>query len=116
MRPVYFALGMVSVALGVIGIAVPLMPTVPFMLLAAFFFARSNPRWEQRLLTDPRFGPHIRAWRERGAIGRSGKIAAITGLSGSAIMGLLLLDGNWRFAPLAVAMICGIWIVTRPTA
>lgn len=116
MRPVYLGLGILSVALGVIGIALPLMPTVPFMLLAAFFFARSNPRWEQRLLADPRFGPHIRAWRERGAIGKTGKIAALIGLSGSAIMGLLLLDGGWRFVPLAVAVVCGTWIATRPAA
>lgn len=116
MKRVCLVLGMISVALGVIGIALPLMPTVPFMLLAAFFFARSNPRWEQRLLTDPRFGPHIRAWRERGAISRLGKTAALTALFGSAIIGLLVLGAGWRFVPLGVAVICGTWIATRPTA
>jgi uncharacterized membrane protein YbaN (DUF454 family) len=116
MRPLYLVLGIIAVALGVIGMALPLLPTVPFMLLAAFFFARSNPRWEQRLLDDPRFGPHIRAWRERRAIGRSAKIAALLALCGSAIGGLLLLDGGWRFVPLAVAVISGSWIATRPGA
>lgn len=116
MRPLYLALGILAVALGVVGIALPLIPTVPFMLLAAFFFARSNPRWEQRLLADPRFGPHIRAWRERRAIGKSGKITALMGLAGSAVLGLLFLDGGWRFLPLATALICGAWIATRPAA
>ncbi|MGE3745700.1 MAG: YbaN family protein [Sphingomonadaceae bacterium] len=116
MRLVYLSLGFFSVALGLIGIALPLVPTVPFMLLATFFFARSNPRWEAKLLADPRFGPHIRAWRERRAIGRAGKIAAIVGLTGSGIGGLLLLDGPWRFAPIAVAVICGSWIASRPDA
>jgi uncharacterized membrane protein YbaN (DUF454 family) len=92
------------------------MPTVPFMLLAAFFFARSNPRWEQRLLDDPRFGPHIRAWRDRRAIGRPAKTAALIALSFSAIGGLFLLEGHWRLVPLAVALICGSWIATRPSA
>lgn len=116
MRRVYLVLGVIAVALGVIGIALPLMPTVPFMLLAAFFFARSNPAWEQRLLADPRFGPHIRAWREKRAIGGPGKIAAIVGLSASSLAGLLLLEEGWRFVPLAVAILCGSWIATRPNA
>jgi uncharacterized protein len=116
MKLVYRSCGIVAVAVGVIGIFLPLLPTVPFMLLAAYFFARSNPAWEQRLLLDPRFGPHIHAWRDRGAISRRGKIAAIIALSGSAIGGLIFLDGNWRLAPLAVALICGSWIATRPIA
>ena len=114
MKHLYLSLGVLSALLGVIGIAVPLMPTVPFMLLAAFLFARSNPRWEAKLLADPRFGPHILAWREKRAIGRKGKIAAIVGLSGSGIGGLILLDGGWRFVPIAIAIICGTWIATRP--
>jgi uncharacterized protein len=113
-RIVYLLLGIVAAAVGVVGIFVPLLPTVPFMLLAAFFFARSNPAWEQRLLDDPRFGPHIRAWREHGAISRKGKIAGVLGLTGSAAMGLFLLHDHWRFVPLAVAIVCGSWIATRP--
>ncbi|WP_294393571.1 YbaN family protein [uncultured Sphingomonas sp.] len=116
MRLFYLAAGFLALALGVIGIFLPLMPTVPFMLLAAFFFARSNPEWEAKLLADPRFGPHIRAWRERGAISRLGKTAGIVGLCGSAIMGLVFLYAPWRYVPLAVALLCGSWIATRPTA
>lgn len=114
MRLAYLSVGILAIALGVIGIFLPIMPTVPFMLLAAFCFARSNPEWERRILDHPRFGPPIRAWRERGAIGRPGKIAAVLGLSGSAVMGLVLIEGPWRFAPLAIAVTCGAWIVTRP--
>lgn len=114
MRLAYLSVGILAIGLGVIGIFLPILPTVPFMLLAAFCFARSNPEWERRILDHPRFGPPVRAWRERGAIGRKGKIAAVLGLSGSAAMGLLLLDGPWRFAPLAIAIVCGAWIVTRP--
>lgn len=116
MRMVYRAAGLVAVVLGIIGIFLPIMPTVPFMLLAAFFFARSNPEWEARLLADPRFGPHIRAWRERGAISRRGKIAALLALFASAMIGLLALDNAWRYAPLGIALICGSWIATRPMA
>ena len=76
MRHLYIALGALSVALGVVGIFLPLLPTVPFMLLAAYFFAKGHPPFEQRLLDDPRFGPHIRAWRTRGAITRRAKLFA----------------------------------------
>lgn len=114
MRVLYLTLGLTSVALGVIGIFLPILPTVPFMLLAAFFFARSNPVWEQRILEHPRFGPPIRAWRERGAIGRTAKVAALVALGVSAAGGLFLLNEPWRYAPLLIAVICGSWIATRP--
>jgi uncharacterized protein len=114
-RAVYLTLGLIAVALGVIGIFLPVLPTVPFMLLAAFMFARSNPAWERRILEHPRFGPPIRAWRERGAIGRGGKVAALLALTASAAGGFVLLEGVWRFVPLGVALVTGSWIATRPS-
>jgi uncharacterized membrane protein YbaN (DUF454 family) len=115
MRRLYFALGALSVATGTVGIFVPLLPTVPFMLLAAFFFARSNPAWEAKLLADPRFGPHITAWREKGAISRRGKLMGIGSLCVSAIVGLVFMHDHWRYIPLGVALICGTWMATRPS-
>ncbi|HQS96300.1 MAG TPA: YbaN family protein, partial [Novosphingobium sp.] len=71
-RQLYLAGGLISVALGTLGVFLPLLPTVPFLLLATFCFARSNPVWEQRLLDHPRYGPPLRQWRERRAISRKG--------------------------------------------
>jgi uncharacterized membrane protein YbaN (DUF454 family) len=116
MRHLYIALGAISVALGIVGVFLPLVPTVPFMLLAAFFFAKGHPPFEQKLLAHPRFGPPIRAWREHGAIPLVGKVLAVVGLAGSSAMGFLFLHDHWRFAPLAVAVICAGWILSRPTA
>jgi len=114
MRPVYLAVGLASVALGAVGVFLPLLPTVPFMILAAFCFARANPAWERRLLDHPRFGPHIVAWRTRGAISRRGKAMAMAALALSAALGLVMLDGWRAFVPLAVALVSGAWIATRP--
>lgn len=114
-RSIYLFLGLLAVTLGILGIALPILPTVPFMLLAAYFFARSNPAWERRILEHPRFGPPIRAWRARGAISRPAKRAAAVALTASAALGLWQLPDPWRYLPLAVALICGSWIMTRPS-
>ncbi|HEX8481959.1 MAG TPA: YbaN family protein [Allosphingosinicella sp.] len=113
-RLLYLCLGCACVALGAAGIVLPLLPTVPFMLLAAFFFARSSPRLEAWIVDHPRFGPHLRAWRERGAISAAGKRAALFAFAFSAVLGLVLLPFPWLLAPLAAAFIGGSWIATRP--
>lgn len=114
-RRMWFAGGMLALAAGTIGIALPLVPTVPFYILAAFCFGKSNPEWEERLLGHPRFGPHIQGWRERGAISRKGKIASLTMFAGSGMIGWFLLPGHWAYIPAGIALVCGTWIATRPS-
>lgn len=111
----YLLLGLLSLLLGAVGAFVPLLPTVPFVILAAFCFARSSPRLEQWLLTHKRFGPHLVAWRSRGAISAAGKRAAIIAFAASAGAGLALLSIPWSLLPLAAALIGGSWILTRPS-
>ena len=67
-RHFYLVAGWLSLGLGAIGAVLPLLPTVPFVILAAFCFARSSPRLEAWLVGHPVFGPHIAAWRDYGAI------------------------------------------------
>jgi len=64
------ASGMLCVGLGVIGIFVPGLPTTPFMLLAAWLFARSSTRLHQWLLNHPRLGPFIKAWNSGAGLER----------------------------------------------
>jgi uncharacterized protein len=112
-RPLYRVGGLICVALGVIGAFLPIMPTVPFLLLAAFCFARSNPEWEQRLLDHPQYGASLRNWRERKAISRPAKVAAIGAMSVGAAVTWLTLGWPWVGVSLAVLTICGSWIWTR---
>lgn len=112
-RPLWLAGGLTCVALGAIGAVLPIMPTVPFLLLAAFCFARSNPEWEQRLLNHPRYGKSLREWRERRAISRPAKLAAITAMSAGALVTWLALGVPWVWVSLTILVVCGGWILTR---
>ena len=114
-RPAYLAAGLASLALGFVGIFLPLLPTTPFVLLAAFCFARGNPAWEARLLNDPRFGPSIRAWREHGAIPTRGKQLAVLMMLISAVGGWFLLPPPWYWVPAAFCTVVGAWVVSRPS-
>lgn len=75
-RSVHAAIGGAAVILAVAGVVLPLLPTTPFLLVAAWAFARSSPRAERWLLDHARFGPLVRDWRERGAVSRSAKRAS----------------------------------------
>lgn len=117
MRYVYLGLGLVFVALGVIGAFLPVLPTTPFLIVAAACFARSSPRLESWLLNHPQFGPMLHAWREHGAIPRKAKLMALTGVSISFVLfwiasnpGPLLLIG------VGALMLTGlVYVFTRPT-
>lgn len=111
----YLIAGFVSLALGTLGLLLPILPTVPFVILAAFCFARSSPALERRLVEHRTFGPHINAWRTRGAISRKGKTAAAVAFAASAALGLLLLNAPWSLIPLAAAVVGGSWVLTRPS-
>jgi len=113
MRPVYLTGGIVSVGLGAAGAFLPLMPTVPFLLLAAYCFARSNPEWEAKLLDHPHWGPQLRDWRERRAISRRAKTAAIVAMALGAVFTWSTLGAPWYYISLVILVVCGGWIATR---
>ena len=113
-KPLWLAGGLLSLGLGIIGAFLPLLPTVPFLLLAAFCFARSHLAWEQRLLDHPTYGPPLRQWRESGAISRKAKLAALTAMVASVALSLAFAGWPWVLAPVLVCSASGAWIWTRP--
>lgn len=115
-RLFFFTLGLTSLVLGAIGVFVPLLPTVPFILLAAFCFARSSPGLERWLIAHKHFGPHIRAWRESRAISRSGKRAAWAAFAFSGALGFILLPLWWSLGPVLAAIAGSAWIASLRTA
>ena len=115
MRVVWLLGGLLSLALGLLGVVLPLVPTVPFMLLAAFCFTRASDRLYNWLLSHPVFGPSIEDWRDRGAINPRGKRLAT--VSVAAVFGISLALGLRPMILIiqAVALTCVlIFIWTRP--
>lgn len=117
-RAVFLACGFVCVAIGFVGIFVPLLPTVPFLILAAACFSRSSRRLETWLLAHPRLGPPLLAWRERGAIPRRAKVLAVAGMASGFAAFVAFARPGWPLALGAVALIgMGLaYVLSRPDA
>jgi uncharacterized membrane protein YbaN (DUF454 family) len=94
MRPLWFVIGLAATACGIAGAVLPLLPTKPFLLLAAFAFARSSPRLHDWLVTHPMLGPPIENWRAHGAIARRVKFLAVIVMTATLAASVLAgLDG-----------------------
>jgi uncharacterized protein len=81
MRGLWLAAGGLCLGLGLLGAVLPVLPTTPFLLLAAACFARSSPRLHGWLLNHGTFGPPIRNWEENGAISRPAKRLAVVSMA-----------------------------------
>ena len=102
-------------ALGIVGIALPVLPTVPFLILAAWAASKGWPSFEQWLLEHRLYGPYIRSWRERGVVPRAAKIWATLTMFGSAVLLQLLGLPEWlRIGAPVVMAVVAFWLWRRP--
>jgi uncharacterized membrane protein YbaN (DUF454 family) len=76
----YKPLGFLFLGLAMLGIVLPILPGTPFLLLSAWFFARSSRKWHQRLLASELFGPLILNWEQHRCISRRTKLVAIVSM------------------------------------
>lgn len=115
-RAIMFAMGLVMMMLGFIGMFLPVMPTTVFLILAAWFFGRSSPALERKLLEHPRFGAMLRNWRDHGAIPRRAKLFAVAGIAAGYALSILAYGPRLSVALALLAMMSAValWIVTRP--
>ncbi|MEM9782185.1 MAG: YbaN family protein [Pseudomonadota bacterium] len=107
--------GWLAFVLGAVGAALPLLPTVPFMLLAAFCFARGSARFHRWLTQHPRFGPPIRDWNRAGVIRPRAKRMAIAAIVASFLLSVLL-DAAAHVLAIQAAVLgaAAAFILTRP--
>lgn len=108
-RSAWFTFGWLSVGLGGAGIVLPVVPTTPFFLLAAYSFSRSSPRFEAWILSLPGVGPLVCDYRNGLGVARSVKISAIAMMSvmgtGSAL--LLATKSLWLSAMVVALCVVG---------
>ena len=115
-RYLWLAGGWVSLALGIIGIVLPLLPTTPFVLLAAFCFARSSPRLQLWLETHPRFGPMIVDWRERGAISKRAKTYSVAVMVATPLVSIAFGVPMWALIAQVVCLLgAAAFVLSRPS-
>lgn len=110
-------LGTTCVGIGAVGVFVPLLPTTPFLLVAAWAFARGSERWRRWLVEHPRLGPSIRAWQRSRAIPRKAKMIAVLSLLFSLVLALWLALPPFALALQITALVAvSAFILTRPSA
>lgn len=117
-RWVLLVLGFLFLGLGALGVVLPLLPTTPFVLVAAACFSRASPRFHHWLLENRVFGPTIHAWHADGSIPLQAKVMAVALI---VVVGapsvVLLIDPLWAQLGLGAIMVAVMaWLVSRPTA
>lgn len=115
LRALWVGAGFLALATGIVGIFLPLLPTTPFVLVAAFCFARGSERCEQWLLLHPRFGPIVRNWRDRRAIPLRVKQLAWVSMALTCSWVWWAFDPRWAWIP---SLLCGataIWMWRLPS-
>ncbi|GGZ70192.1 inner membrane protein [Lysobacter xinjiangensis] len=114
-RWAWWLLAYAALGLGLIGIVVPGLPTVPFVLLAAFAATRGSSRLHARLLADPRFGPVIRDWQAQGAVSRRAKRLATAMMALAGLVMLLTAPRLWMaVVGIGCMAIVALWLWRRP--
>lgn len=93
MRIALWVAGWLCMLLGLVGVFLPLLPTTPFLLLAAACFVRSSPEMYARLLAHPRLGPFLEQWRRERSIPLVAKRRAYVLVSASFALSIALVDG-----------------------
>jgi len=114
-RALWRGLALLLVALGLIGVFVPGLPTVVFLIAAAWAAGRGWPALERWLVEHPRYGADIRRWRERGAVPRRAKWAASTMMVASAVV--LIAAATPRPVKIGVPLLMAgvaLWLWRRP--
>jgi len=109
--------GLLALTLGIIGVFLPLLPTTPFVLLAAFFFSRGSERLHRWLVDHPRFGVYVRDWEAEQVIPPLGKYASTLVMVPSVSWAIASRDIPWPLeAGMVLTVVAVLWFVwSRPS-
>lgn len=113
MRLLWWLIGILAIVLAFAGTVLPIMPTVPFLIVAAFAFNRSSPRFHNMLMTHPVFGPQIRDWQEHRAIDPRVKVIVCVSMAVGLCISWFILPHAYWVAQVAILSAVAVFIVTR---
>ena len=113
----YKPLGFLFLGLAILGILLPVLPGTPFLLLSAWFFARSSEKWHQRLLRSELFGPMIRNWEKNRCISCRTKLVAMVSMicAGGASIVFAVQDPALRIAAVGLMTVGVITLISIRT-
>ncbi|WP_455482049.1 YbaN family protein [Bartonella sp. B35(2025)] len=118
LRICYSVIGWMTIVLGVIGVVLPIMPTIPFLLVASWCFARSSPRFHEWLHSHHILGPPIKQWMEKRAVSPFVKVFVVVGMASGFLLFWVMVHPVLWLALLAAVILLSIaaYIVTRPSS
>lgn len=105
-RMVLIVLGWLAVVLATLGVVLPLLPTTPFLLLAAWCFARSSPRFHYWLLHRSWFGGYLRHWQQHRALPPGVKAKAVGVIVATFTISIWMVNIPWVRGGLLAIMAC----------
>ncbi|KAA6305177.1 hypothetical protein EZS27_043171, partial [termite gut metagenome] len=110
MKKLFTAFGLISLALGLVGIFIPLLPTTPFLLLSAWLFAKSSERWYKWLLHHKQLGRYIQQFQEDKSIPLRIKIISISMLWVTVLFSVIVVAKMWWLEIVLLAIAIGVSI------
>lgn len=114
-RVLWLTAGTLALGAGIVGIFLPLLPTTPLVLLAAWCFSRGSQRWEAWLLGHSRFGPMVRDWRRHRAIPLRAKQLAFVMMAVSSAIAWWAMPRHLGWVPAAICAAVAAWMWRLPT-
>jgi len=113
----YLIFAYLCAGLGIIGAFLPVLPTTPFLLLAAWAATRGSPELHRWLHDHPRFGPPLIAWEKNRAVSVSGKWLACSLMTASWTI-MVLVTESWIVPIITGLLFCSVggYLITRPNA
>lgn len=117
LRRALIGFGWLMVALGIVGVFLPVVPTTPFLIVGAWAFSRSSRRFHDWLYGHPRLGPPLRAWNRYGVIPVHAKMLSVAGMWGSLALVILFVSDGWLLPSAHAAVIVGVtaYVLSRPS-
>lgn len=115
-KGILISIGWIALGFGIAGIFVPLLPTTPFLLVSAYCFSKTSPRFHHWLISHPKLGPPVRDWQQRGVIRLKNKLLATAVIAATVAVSVWKMNHRPELIGVIAVIIAGVllFIWSRP--